>query len=399
MTVPWTEKYRPKRISEIVGNKAAVESFLKWMSGWETGRPSKKAALLYGPAGVGKTSTVYAYASERGYDVVEVNASDTRTKDKIESIIGSASQFSTIEGSRKKIILVDEVDGVDTKADSGGISALVKVVSETRIPIVLVANDPWDQRLAPLREKCEMIKYTRIHKASIASHIKKIADMEKLDISVDVIRRLAEKSEGDIRAAINDLQALASMGTVSQLPEAIGERDREEDIFKALAAVFNARNLKTAMTAINNVEMEPGELLTWVLDNAVEVYREPRHLSEALEYLARADMVLQKILKTQRWGLLKYFYALVSGVGLGGVGSRGMRFTYPSKIRYMAQSRARRETIDSISRKIAERCHLSTYKARKEMLPYVALLVRKDRDVAGFFGFDSSEVKYLAGEP
>jgi replication factor C large subunit len=240
-----------------------------------------------------------------------------------------------------------------------------------------------------------MIKYTRVHKASIASHLKKIADMEKLIIPPDVIRSLAEKSDGDLRAAINDLQALASMGAVSHFPESIGVRDREEDIFKVLAAVFNAKEAGSTLSVINSLDMEPAELLTWILDNAVEIYKDPRILWQALGYLARADMVLQTILKSQRWGLLKYFYALISGVGLGGGGSHGMRFTYPSKIRFMAQTRAERETIEFISRKIAEKCHLSTYKARKEMLPFVAFLVGKNKEMARFLGLDDSEVKYL----
>ena len=72
----WTEKYRPKKVAEVVGNHDSVKAFLEWMRSWEMGNPTKKAVLLYGPAGVGKTSLVLAYGREYGYDVVEVNASD-----------------------------------------------------------------------------------------------------------------------------------------------------------------------------------------------------------------------------------------------------------------------------------------------------------------------------------
>ncbi|MEM1550453.1 MAG: AAA family ATPase [Candidatus Bathyarchaeia archaeon] len=112
-SVIWVEKYRPRKVAEVVGNKESVEAFVKWMKSWELGRPpEKRAVLLYGPAGVGKTSLVLAYGKEHGYDVVEVNASDWRDEVRMKSVVGESSLQATLDGSTRKIIVVDEVDGV-----------------------------------------------------------------------------------------------------------------------------------------------------------------------------------------------------------------------------------------------------------------------------------------------
>jgi replication factor C large subunit len=190
MTIPWVEKYRPKRVSEVIGNKEAIQKFLKWIDSWEKGKPPKKAAILYGPPGVGKTSLVLAYALEKNYDTIEMNASDWRNANKMNEIAGAASQQSTLLGSNKRIIIIDEVDGIAGKEDMGGLSVLNKIISETHVPIVLIANDIWQPRLASLREKSELIEFKKIHKASIVSLLKKICEMEKIKYNEMVLKIL-----------------------------------------------------------------------------------------------------------------------------------------------------------------------------------------------------------------
>ena len=104
----WSEKYLPKNTSEILGQQTALDSLKKYLSSFKKG----KAALLYGPVGNGKTSSVYAIANELKKEVFEVNASDTRNKEQITSIVGSAAnQQSLLSFGKGKIILVDEMTG------------------------------------------------------------------------------------------------------------------------------------------------------------------------------------------------------------------------------------------------------------------------------------------------
>jgi replication factor C large subunit len=395
LTYLWTEKYRPSKISQIVGNKEAVTEFLAWIETWRKGRPSKKAALLYGPPGVGKTSLVHAFGKENGWEVIELNASDFRTREVIERVVGAASTLGSITGATGRIILVDEVDGIDVRADTGAVQALTRLIGETRVPIVLVANDPWDPKLAALREMCQLIQFRRIPKPTVASVIKKIATSEGLKISEDKIKEIAEKSGGDLRSALNDLQIAAAADLE------VAERDREKEIFAALTSVFHSGKYSEAVAALQNLDLEPAEFFTWVLDNVPDQLT-VEDLASAMEFLSKADLFLQRVNLKQFWGLLRYAIPLMTaGVAVSKKAKpeQFVRYSYPSRIRFLSSTRAERELLDGICLKIGRALHMSSRKARTEMLPFVKLmLTHNGRGLAEFFNLTQRELEYLKGE-
>jgi replication factor C large subunit len=395
LTYLWTEKYRPSKISQVVGNKEAVTEFLAWIETWRKGRPSKKAALLYGPPGVGKTSLVHAFAKENGWEVIELNASDFRTREVIERVVGAASTLGSITGATGRIILVDEVDGIDVRADTGAVQALTRLIGETRVPIVLVANDPWDPKLAALREMCQLIQFRRIPKPTVASVIKKIATSEGLKISEDKIKEIAEKSGGDLRSALNDLQIAAAADLE------VAERDREKEIFAALTSVFHSGKYSEAVAALQNLDLEPAEFFTWVLDNVPDQLT-VEDLASAMEFLSKADLFLQRVNLKQSWGLLRYAIPLMTaGVAVSKKAKpkQFVRYSYPSRIRFLSSTRAERELLDGICLKIGRALHMSSRKARTEMLPFVKLMLTHNGcGLAEFFNLTQRELEYLKGE-
>ena len=407
MTELWVEKYRPKRVVEVVGNRESVEAFVKWMKQWELGRPpEKRAVLLYGPAGVGKTSLVLAYGKEHGYDVVEVNASDWRDEARVKAVVGESSLQATLEGSTRKIILVDEVDGIAGREDAGGIAALSRIINETRVPLVLVANNPWDPKLAQIREKCLMLEFRRLKKAEVVKRLKEIAEMEGIKVSDIVLEKLAERSEGDLRSAINDFQAITGGRKMvdERALEALGSRNRVREIFDALRMIFNAKSVRAARAALEGLEVDLDLVYTWILDNAPEQIPDPEDLAEAFEALARADLILARVNRKQEWRLMRYAIPVMTGgVALARKHkpSGFVKFTFPPRIRFLQATSTERELRRSIAQKIATKLHLSTTKALSQMLPYISFIMVNDggmgEALARYFEFTPSEINYLKG--
>ena len=89
----WVEKYRPKKIEDITGNDEAKALFLEWL---KNKKHTKKAVLLYGPPGVGKTALVLAASRELGFSVIEMNASDTRSEKAINAVAKPATSYRSL---------------------------------------------------------------------------------------------------------------------------------------------------------------------------------------------------------------------------------------------------------------------------------------------------------------
>ncbi|MEN2974454.1 MAG: replication factor C large subunit [Candidatus Caldarchaeales archaeon] len=400
----WVEKYRPRKVSEVVGNRESIEEFLEWIRSWERGKPTKKAALLYGPAGVGKTSLVLAYGREHGYDVVEVNASDWRNEEKMKMVVGESSQYATLEGHAKRLILVDEVDGVAGREDAGGIAALKKIISESKVPLVLIANNPWDQKLSQIRELSLMIEFKRLNKTTISKRLREICEREGIEVSEDVIDKIAEGAKGDLRSAIMDLQAVSSgkkIITENDL-KVLGERDRVREIFEALRIIFYSKSIRGARAALEGLEIDPEALYTWVLDNIPTQITEIEELAEAYDLMSRADLYFKRINKLQMWRLMRYAIPLMTGgiVVARKTPSKGFqKFSFPHKIRFLQQYREEREIRDRIAFKIASKLHLSSYKASRFMLPYVGIIISHARGskikLIEYFELTDEEVEYL----
>ncbi|MEM2082975.1 MAG: replication factor C large subunit [Nitrososphaerota archaeon] len=407
MTIPWVEKYRPKRVSEVIGNKEAIQKFLEWINSWEKGKPIKKAALLYGPPGVGKTSLVLAYALEKNYDTIEMNASDWRNANKMNGVAGIASQQSTLLGSNKRIIIIDEVDGIAGKEDIGGLSILNKIISETYVPIVLIANDIWQPRLASLREKSELIEFKKVHKASIVSLLKKICETEKIKYDETVLKNIAERSTGDVRSAINDLQAIGE-GRKEINDEdllALGYRDRLKQVFDSLVLVFHGKNLNEASKAMNNLDIDPETFFLWILDNAPIQIKNVKILEKVMDYLAKADIYFTRISKKQDWSYMKYALPIMTGgvaISTKDYKSGFIKFSFPQKIKLLNKIKDYMNKKSNISKKIAIKCHTSSYIASKDILPFIKIIFLNNKEfsqkISKFFDFDKEEIDFIKNE-
>src|SRR3990172_6444835 len=239
----WAEKYRPRTLSQITGHNKAVEELKKWAMSWMQAIPENRAVVLYGRAGIGKTTAAHALAHDMGWEAIELNASDQRTADIIEKVAGSASRMGTLDGSSvKRLVILDEADNIHGTADRGGEKAIVELIKKTSHPIILIANELYDMS-AGLRNSCKPVQFSSVLSRSMIPTLKKIAESEGISCGLGVLEKIAENANGDLRSAINDLQAIAQGRTRVELIDIItGERDTKENIFKAPIKIFKGSN-------------------------------------------------------------------------------------------------------------------------------------------------------------
>ncbi len=390
----WVQKYRPESLDEYRGASNQKKQLKGWIDGWERG---DKPVLLHGQAGTGKTSLVESLAKDRGYELVETNASDVRTKDRLKSELKEATRQESFFGG-KKLILIDEVDGMSS-TDRGGKQELQRIVEESRFPVIMTANDAYDSTIRSLREKSELVKLDSVHTNSINAHLKEILESEGIEYEQEAVKSIARRSGGQMRSAINDLEsvALGKEKLTKEDLDALGYRDREQDIFEALKMVFKTSTASTANQATENLAEDPDTFLQWVRENVPREYQKPGDVAEAYDYVSKADLFNGRIRRTMNWKLLKYVY-LFSTVGVALSKEEKYegwtKYQYPSKIRRMGASRAARNTMEQIGSKVGERLHISVRES-KQMLPFLALLLERDPDLQSQLELTDDEVDFI----
>lgn len=406
MYAAWAVKHRPKSLAEIVGNSESIEKFVDWVKSWEKGVPKKRAAFLYGPPGTGKTVTVEAVAHDLSMEFVEKNASDYRTEEAVNRFAGLASQYSSLFGG-KRIILLDELDGLTGTSDRGGVKAISDVVKNAQCPIVLIANSAYDPRFATLRVYCLLLEFKRPPAGEVAKCLKRISESEGIQVDEAALKFIAQRSGGDVRSAVNDLQALGQgkKKLVYEDVSWLGYRDRQDSIFNVLRMILYGKTCSGAKHAVDMADVDVDMLFEWIYENVPAHMSDSHDLADAMNALAIADVYRGRIRRTRDWGFMRYVIDyMTAGVALARKNSRvsgWVPFKFPERIQMLSRSRSERAMRLSIGNKVKHRCHISAVRASKEVVPYLRIIFKSDPEMAAglakWLVMDEEMVGYLVG--
>ena len=397
----WTERYRPDSLAAVRGNDKARGQLREWAENWPN---NGRAVILHGDPGVGKTSAAHALASDMGWEPMELNASDNRTAAVSERVAGEAAATRTFTGGRT-IVILDEADNLHQHKDRGGASAITGIIKDAEQPVVLIANDFYEMSRG-LRNACEGIEFRGVPKRDIISALRDICRKEGIAFEDAALEKIAAGADGDLRSAINDLQAIADESTELTSADVVtGTRNRGEGIFPFLDSVFKEATPQEALSASYDVDETPDDMLFWVEDNVPKDYT-GAELADAYRRLAAADRWLGRVRATQEYRFWRYATDnIAAGVAAARRGEKGgwTRYGPPSYWRKLGQSRGQRSRRDSVAREIATASNVSMATARRDVLPYLSHLTHHCQNrplsvaMARTYELDEEQVAFVTG--
>ncbi|XP_076912705.1 replication factor C subunit 1-like [Bidens hawaiensis] len=349
-SLPWTEKYKPKVLTDVIGNQSLVKQLHDWLKNWDnnflsgaskgkgkkpTDSGAKKAVLLSGTPGIGKTTSAKLVSEMLGFQTIEVNASDSRGKaDKnIEKGIGSRTSNSIKELVNNKsvkvdmnsskhpkaVLIMDEVDGM-SGGDRGGVADLILSIKMSKIPIICICNDRYSQKLKSLVNYCLPLNFHKPTKQQMAKRLAQIAKTEGLQVNDVALEELGSRVNGDMRMALNQLQYMSlSMREIKydDVRQRLQSSSKDEDMspFTAVQKLFDYNGGNLRMDDRLDLSTSDPDLVPLIVQENYLNYRPSsvkkdenglqrmNLIARAADSIANADLINVQIRRYQRWQL------------------------------------------------------------------------------------------------
>ena len=362
----WSEKHRPNTISDMIGNEESRAVILEWFVKWKKGT---KPLLLVGPPGIGKTTMAYLVAKQFGYDLIGLNASDIRSKSRINEILTPVLGNVSILGT--PMIFVDEVDGIHGRSDYGGVSALVDILKEPTVPIVLAANSDDLDKMKSVKKVVKTITFKKIPPRLMRVYLDNILKKENANLSPGSLIKVISKSRGDIRSMINLTQSLVT--GFNPQTETSFENINVED---GVNAFFKANSIDEARIILYSMQIDPRQKINAFYSSIVMSNLDNVTLANSLEIISKADMLYGQIMKTQNWRLLRYLNDILILLYQNNSTVRYVQYnlSWPllNRIRWDGAK------IKSLSSVLAKKLHFSSSAFVTFCLPYLLLCIKNN---------------------
>uniref|UniRef100_A0A1W7RE57 Replication factor C subunit 1 n=1 Tax=Agkistrodon contortrix contortrix TaxID=8713 RepID=A0A1W7RE57_AGKCO len=414
----WVDKYKPTSIKTVIGQQgehSCAHKLLRWLKNWQKdssedkqvksgkfGRKDdgaqSKAALLSGAPGVGKTTTASLVCEELSLSYVELNASDTRSKNSLKEVVAESLNNTSIKGfcsgtsrsvSAKHVLIMDEVDGMAGNEDRGGIQELIDLIKHTKVPIICMCNDRNHPKIRSLAHYCFDLRFPRPRVEQIKGAMMSIAFKEGLKIPPPAMSELILAANQDIRQVLHNLSLWCARDktlTYDGVKEDAGKAKKDIKLgpFDVVRKVFAKAEEASHMSLIDKADLffhdySLGPL--FVQENYVHVRpaaagnnlaKELILLSKTADSICDGDLVDRQIRTRQNWSLLPT-QAIYSSV-LPGELMRGYMQEFPSFPSWLGKfsSTGKHDRIvQELSRHMSLRTHSSKRAVNLDYLSYL----------------------------
>ena len=392
--------YEPENLDSIKGNENAIAELRRFALSYKMGK-HEKPLLVYGPTGTGKSAAVRLLAKENGWNIVELTASDYRDKNAIGGTMAAASQSRGLFGGRN-LIMLDEIDELSSRFDKGASAAISELISGSKNPVIMIANDMWDQKITFLRGVTTPVEFKKPKQFVVEEILASVASEAGIKANKDVITAIARRSNGDVRSAIGDLLILGD--APDEALDYIGIRDRKGYIFETLDRIFLSNTMAAPLRAITNAEDAGEMLIKWIDQNIPKRYTYISDIATAYENLADATVYFTRAIRAQYYTYWRYMNVMMSsGVAL----SKNVypavtpRYEFPKTIKELSATKSDRSVGNEIAKKLQRQIHESLSKIKEHYIPLIAAMVKNsdDEEISDFleskYGLERKQIDFL----
>lgn len=384
----WSDVYRPANIQDMVGNESARISVIKWLMNWVDGT---RPILLIGPPGVGKTTLVKALAYQYRYDLIEMNASDTRNRAVLtETIVPILTNRSLI--AEKTLLFLDEIDGISGRQDAGGIESLIALIKEPTVPILMASNTK-DSKLKGLAKFCKVVEFDRVHPSLLLLYLNRILELEGKSMRFEDKAVVLKSANGDVRSLLNIAQAkMSGYESARDLP-------LEIDIAQAVANFSTANTIVEAKQILMSVdggysdprfgqspEDRRKDILYAFFSSLVNSNIESEKMAEALDVISMCDLIVGRAYKNRHWTLLKYLNDILSYALFNALSGQMIKYSqYSLPWQISAPLISRQLALRSVIDILADETNTSVSKLSATYVPYLLhILLRQGFSISRF---------------
>jgi replication factor C large subunit len=362
----WSEKYRPQRLIDLIGNEDARKSFVEWFKKWRKGT---KPLLLVGPPGIGKTTMANLASRDFNFDMISLNASDVRNKKNIQEILEPVLGNQTVLG--QPMIFIDEVDGIHGRSDYGGVEALINILKESTIPIVLAANNGSSDKMKKIKKVVKTIVLRPLAPRLLRLYLNMILEKENAQINPGILIKLISESNGDIRSMLNSSQALVTGF------EPFTERTFESlDIEEGINAFYKSQSIDEARAVLYSMRIDPREKINAFYSSIITSSISHLEMENFLQVISEADLLYGRIMKTQEWRLLRYLDSILLGLYKKDTTIRYSQYNLSWQI--LNRLRWDGSKFKSISKNLSKQLHISSSTFATFYLPYILFCMKND---------------------